>query len=75
MTHCTKNGKPKILKACKFPLTGHQVVQKIITEKAVFVVKEQKLMLVEIASGSTLSDIRHSTEADFVVADWVKEMQ
>lgn len=51
MEHCTKDGKPKILKSCELPLTGRGVVNRLITDMAVFdVVKGKGLVLVEHAS-------------------------
>ncbi len=37
MEHKTKKGEIKFLKRCELPLTGRQVVDMCITEKAVFV--------------------------------------
>lgn len=71
--HVVKNGGSKILKKCTLPLTGKGVVNVIITEKAVFHVTPQGLVLKEIAPGLTVEDIRVITEADFTVADDVCE--
>lgn len=65
MTHTNKKGAPKILKKCTLPLTGQRVVNKIITEKAVFEIRNEKLHLIEIAEALTIDDIRNCTEADF----------
>ena len=66
--HSGKRGS-KILKRCRLPITGKSVVDVIITEKAVFEVTDDGLVLTEILEGLTVDDIRTITEADFVVAE------
>jgi acetate CoA/acetoacetate CoA-transferase beta subunit len=68
LQHFGKGGS-KILKKCRLPITGKGVVDLIITEKAVFRVTEDGLVLTEVLEGLTIEDIRSITEADFVVAE------
>jgi len=72
--HSGKNGS-KILRRCRLPITGKSVVDVIITEKAVFEVTDDGLVLKEIIEGLTVDDIRKITEADFVVAENVGPYQ
>jgi 3-oxoacid CoA-transferase subunit B len=67
MEHVNKNGEPKILKQCKLPLTGRQVVHRIITDRAVIDVTEQGLKLVEVATGYTIEDVKASTEPPLII--------
>ena len=71
MTH-SRSGKAKILKECNLPLTGVGVVDRIITDLAVFDVGDGHLILREIAEGVELEQIRAETEAEFVVDDDLK---
>ena len=66
MTHTTKEGAPKILKACRLPLTGVQVVHRIITEMAVIDVTPGGLVLREVAPGTTEAQVAAATEARLV---------
>ena len=63
MTHTTKEGAPKILKACRLPLTGVKVVHRIITELAVIDVTPGGLVLREVAPGVTEAQVIAATEA------------
>lgn len=71
----TVRGKPKILKRCTLPLTAVHCVNRIITEMCVLDVGENGLILREYNPEYTVEEIRSSTEADFTVANDVKEMQ
>lgn len=68
LIHTVKD-KPKVLKKCTLPITGKGCVSKIITEKCVFEVTPKGLLLIELAEGVTVDEIRNTTEADFSVAD------
>lgn len=67
--HNAKDGGAKIKVACDLPLTGVGVVDRIITDLAVFDVADGGLFLVDIAPGVTVDEVRERTEADFRVAD------
>jgi len=74
MEHSARSGKPKILNKCSLPLTGKQVVDRIITEKAVFDVTDDGLVLLEVHDDYTIDDIKACTEAPFTVSADFKTM-
>ena len=53
MDHASKHGESKLLQECTLPLTGLEVVDRIITNLGVFDVVEGGLKLVELADGVT----------------------
>ena len=69
MEHMSKAGDPKILKDCTLPLTGKSVVNRIITDLAVIDVTSDGLVLLEIASGHSIDELRACTGAPLIVAD------
>jgi 3-oxoacid CoA-transferase subunit B len=68
MEHVSKSGQPKIVNACSLPLTGRRVVHRIITDRAVLDVTPGGLLLVELAPGHTVEDVRAATEPPLTVA-------
>lgn len=75
LQHADKKGESKIKQRCELPLTGKGCVTTIITEKAVFDVGENVLILREVYPGVTVDEIKSITEADFVVSEDLKEME
>jgi 3-oxoacid CoA-transferase subunit B len=62
MEHTTKSGQPKIVKTCTLPLTGVQVVTRIITELCIVDVTQEGLSLIELAPGVTVDTVQTKTE-------------
>jgi 3-oxoacid CoA-transferase subunit B len=75
MEHTTKEGEPKIVKACSLPLTGVGVVDMIVTEVAVIEVTPKGLVLREVAEGVTPEDVQKVTEPRLWLAPDLKTMQ
>lgn len=65
MTHTAKDGSPKLVKECSLPLTGIKVVDRVITELAVFDINEKGLTLVDHAPDTSIEEITEKTEATF----------
>jgi len=69
MEHVAKDG-PKLLKRCSLPLTGAGVVDLVITDLGVFSIDKTGggMVLIELAEGVTLDEIKSKTEASYTVA-------
>ncbi len=68
MSHTAKTGDAKLLKECKLPLTGKKVVDRVITELAVFDINASGMVLVDHAPDVTIEEIKAKTEAEFTVS-------
>ena len=68
--HCTKNGDPKLVTSCTYPLTGCAVVDRIYTDLAVIEVTPEGLQLIELSPGIDLEYVKERTDAPLIpIAD------
>jgi 3-oxoacid CoA-transferase B subunit len=74
MEHTTKEGAPKIVKECTYPLTGLACVDTIVTDLAVIEVKPQGLVLREVAPGWTVEEVQKLAGAPLIAKGRVPEM-
>ena len=65
--HVAKDGTPKIVSKCTLPLTGAGVVDRVITDRAVFDIVDHQLVLRQLAPGQTVDELREITDAEFTV--------
>jgi 3-oxoadipate CoA-transferase, beta subunit len=64
--HTTKNGDPKIVEKCSYPLTGKAVVNRIYTNLAVIDVTPEGLVVKELAPGISLDYVKEKTDATLI---------
>lgn len=61
--HCTKQGEPKLVEACTYPLTGLGVVNRVYTDLAVIEISERGFQLVELSPGVDFEYVQARTGA------------
>jgi len=67
MDHNARDGSAKFLHQCSLPLTGVKVVDMIISDVGVFMIKEDGAVLIELAPDISIEDVKERTEANFTV--------
>src|SRR6184192_1279867 len=74
MEHVTKDGAPKIVRKCTYPLTALTCVDTIVTDLAVIDVKPEGLILREVARGWTAEEVQELTGAPLIAGQRIPEM-
>jgi 3-oxoadipate CoA-transferase beta subunit len=63
MEHTTKDGRPRLVRRCSYPLTAPGVVSRVYTNLAVLDVNPEGFRVVEMAPGLTLDALQAKTDA------------
>jgi len=71
MEHVTKEGLPRIVRRCSYPLTAAGVVKRVYTNLAVLDVTEQGFVVLDMAPGLTFEALQSRTDAK-LHASWLK---
>ena len=61
MEHSAKDGTPKIVEQCSLPLTGKNVVHRVISDLGVMDITQEGVKLVELAKDVSFEDIQKVT--------------
>ena len=61
--HTTRDGDPKLVERCSYPLTGVGVVSRVFTDLAVVDVTAQGFQVAELAPGISFEEVEEKTGA------------
>lgn len=75
MFHLTRDGTPKLVEQCTYPLTAARCVATVVTDLAVIDVDAEGFLLREVAPGVSIDEVRQFTAAPLRVAPDVGEME
>ncbi|WP_394763885.1 3-oxoacid CoA-transferase subunit B [Phenylobacterium sp.] len=66
MEHTTREGRPRLLRRCSYPLTAPGVVKRVYTNLAVLDVTPRGFAVVEMAPGVSHAELQAKTEAELI---------
>jgi 3-oxoacid CoA-transferase len=75
MFHTTREGAPKLVRRCAYPLTAASCVTTVVTDLAVIAVEREGFVLREVAPGVSVEDVRQKTDAPLRLAPDLREME
>lgn len=73
--HTTKDGKPKLVKQCAFPLTGVACVTRVYTSLAVVDIQDERFVLREKLAAVSFDELQSLTDAKLNIAGDIAELK
>lgn len=70
MTHTTRDGSPRLVEQCSYPLTAAGVVSRIYTDLAVIHMTDMGFEVAEMVPGLTLDALQEKTGAPLIDRTW-----
>lgn len=74
MQHTTKDGAPRLVETCRYPLTGLGVVDRVYTDFAVVDVTSDGFLVREILAGLSREDLQNRSGAKLSFADDCRDL-
>lgn len=75
MEHNDRNGNPKVVQECSFPLTGKGCVSLVVTDVAVMEPTPDGMALREVAPGWSADEVQSVTGTRLIIPDSVAEYE
>jgi len=75
MEHADSKGRPKLRRACTYPLTGKGCVSYVVTDLALLHWQQGRFVLQEVAPGFTAAEVMDLTEMKMTAAGEVRTME
>ena len=75
LNHTDRKGRPKLVEECTFPPTSKGCVDTIVTDLGLFLLRDGKFELTEVAEGFTVDEVLAMTGMEVTVAEPVTTMQ
>jgi acyl CoA:acetate/3-ketoacid CoA transferase beta subunit len=75
MEHLDSQGRPKLVEACTYPLTGRGCVDVVVTDLGLFRFRDGRACLEEVAPGFTAGEVLALTGFPATAAEPVGEMR
>lgn len=69
-----RQGRPKLVERCTFPLTGEACVESVVTDVGLFTRREGRMELVEVAPGFTPDEVASLLDFPVAISDRVSEV-
>jgi len=68
MQHVDKEGRPKLVKHCSYPLTGVGVVTRVYTDHAILDVTDNRFVVRAMIEGMDLQTLQEKSDASLSMA-------
>lgn len=69
MEHCTRDGKPRVMRECTYPLTAAKCVNRIYTDLAVLEIESGVITVKRMVASLSFDELQKLTDASLVLDD------
>lgn len=63
MKHVTRDGAPKLVETCEYPLTAPRAVDRVYTDLGVFAIEDGRFKVLSLAAGLSLAEVQAQSAA------------